>query len=282
MINTRLELRTAVPADQSRIANLMYFESHVHRHLDWRTPLDWLGSPEYWVLEQNGNLAAALACPPDPETVAWLRLFAVSSAVRVDEAWNALWEAAAGALQNRQLTAAVISMHEWFGELITRAGFAERQKVVVLVHNAPEFRHYDNPHQLVIRAMTRDDLPAVAQLDAAAFGPLWQNSLSVLRYALPQAEISTVGLLNGQIVAYQMSTRNPFGAHLARLAVNPRLQGRSFGYLMVQDLLNNIHSKGLTRLTVNTQHDNSISLALYEKIGFRRTGEQYTVFTRNM
>jgi ribosomal protein S18 acetylase RimI-like enzyme len=31
-------------------------------------------------------------------------------------------------------------------------------------------------------------------------------------------------------------------------------------------------------LTVNTQSDNSASLALYRKIGFRETGERYPVY----
>jgi ribosomal protein S18 acetylase RimI-like enzyme len=158
----------------------------------------------------------------------------------------------------------------------------ERQKVVVLVQNDASFARLEPPRNFAIRTMTREDLPVVAALDAAAFDPLWRNTLPALRYALPQAEISTVGLLDGEMVAYQMSTRNPFGAHLARLAVSPRVQGQKLGYLMVQDLLQNIHARGLSRLTVNTQSDNSVSLALYEKIGFRRTGEQYAVFTRSM
>ena len=63
MISVHLQARLASLEDQRQIANLMYFESHVHRHLDWRTPLDWLGSPYYWVVEENGRLVAVLACP---------------------------------------------------------------------------------------------------------------------------------------------------------------------------------------------------------------------------
>jgi hypothetical protein len=45
MIEVSLQVRPAVPQDQHQIANLMFFESHVQRHLDWRAPLEWLGSP---------------------------------------------------------------------------------------------------------------------------------------------------------------------------------------------------------------------------------------------
>jgi RimJ/RimL family protein N-acetyltransferase len=34
----------------------------------------------------------------------------------------------------------------------------------------------------------------------------------------------------------------------------------------------------LLRITVNTQSNNTASLALYEKIGFHRAGEQYPVY----
>lgn len=279
---TRPAIRQATPADQSRIANLMYFENRVHRHLDWRTPLDWLGAPEYWVLEDYGHLSAALACPPDPKPAAWLRLFAVSASVSLPQAWRALWETAQDALRGRGLTVAAIVMHNWLEELLRASGFSEYQKVVLLSQEGAPFAWQPNPHQLHIRPMTREDLPDVAALDAAAFAPLWQNSLSSLQFALSLAEISTVGILDGQIVAYQMSTRNPFGAHLARLAVHPQHQGKHFGYLMVQDLLQKIQAQGLSRVTVNTQSDNAASLALYQKIGFKRTGEQYCVFTRTL
>ncbi len=279
MITTQFAIRQALPTDQSRIANLMYFETQVHRHLDWRTPLDWLGAPEYWMLEQHGVACAALACPPDPENAAWLRLFAASASVPTTHAWRALWEVAQDALRGRGMTAAAIVMQTWLEELLRDSGFREYQKVVILAHNNAAVSLQNNPRQLAIRPMTREDLPLVAALDAAAFAPLWQNSLPSLQHALSLAEISTVGVLDGEIIAYQMSTRNPFGAHLARLAVHSQHQGKRFGYLMVQDLLQRIYAQGLTRLTVNTQSDNTASLSLYEKIGFKRTGEQYSVFS---
>ena len=86
-------------------------------------------------------------------------------------------------------------------------------------------------------------------------------------------------MINGEIIGYQLSTRNSFGTHLARLAVAPNHQGRGIGYLLVQDLLNQTRRAGLYRLTVNTQNDNRTSLALYHKIGFELSGERYTVFT---
>lgn len=281
MVTTTLRpaIRQALPTDQARIANLMYFENRVHRHLDWRPALDWLGAPEYWLLEEYGHLAAVLACPPDPPSTAWIRLFAVASSTSLRQAWHILWENARDALQGRGLTAAAIVMHHWMEDLLLEAGFSLTQKVVVLSQNGAPFTRLALTPELRIRPMTRADLPAVAALDAAAFTPLWQNSLTSLKHAFGLSDIATVGEWQGQIIAYQMSTRSPFGAHLARLAVHPAQQGRRFGYAMVQDLLDRTRALGLFRVTVNTQNDNLASLGLYEKIGFRRTGEEYAVLT---
>ena len=83
---------------------------------------------------------------------------------------------------------------------------------------------------------------------------------------------------DGQVLGYQLSTRNPLGAHLARLAVRPELQGRGMGRLLVADLIQQAERHGMYHLTVNTQSDNSASLALYKRIGFRETGERYPVY----
>jgi ribosomal protein S18 acetylase RimI-like enzyme len=63
------------------------------------------------------------------------------------------------------------------------------------------------------------------------------------------------------------------------LAVRPDAQGRGLGTALVGDLIDRILNSGGSRLTVNTQADNAASLALYHKLGFRLTGEQFLVYT---
>ena len=110
MINVSVQIRRAVLEDQLQIANLIHNEVTSHRHLDWRIPLEWIGSPNYWVMEEDGrHITGVLACPEDPPQVAWIRLFAYSPHTihsfvvpgqgqigKQPEAWSALWEAARG------------------------------------------------------------------------------------------------------------------------------------------------------------------------------------------
>jgi len=279
MIEISLQVRPAVPQDQHQIANLMFFEKHVHRHLDWRAPLEWLGSPCYWVVEENGSILAALASPQDPVGVAWVRLFAHARQLSLDDAWNALWQAAQRDIaKHGDATVALIATHQWLSDLLIRNDFTHTQDIIMLEWKGKDIPEYSLSNDIVIREMQPGDLPEVAELDAAAFLPLWQNPLDALERALPQATSATVMEDAQGMVGYQISTANPFGAHLARLAVRPDSQRRGYGSVIVTDLIRRLKEKKVARLTVNTQGDNHASLALYEKMGFVVTGETFPVF----
>jgi ribosomal protein S18 acetylase RimI-like enzyme len=126
--------------------------------------------------------------------------------------------------------------------------------------------------------MLPGDFEAVAEVDASAFEPLWQNSLEALSRAYAQRAYATVAETSQRLVGYQISTSNPIGAHLARLAVRPETQRTGVGIALVRDLLLQFQHRGRPHITVNTQSDNLSSQALYERLGFVRTGEQFPVF----
>ncbi len=274
-----LQVRPAVLTDQHPIANLIHFSSHIHRHLDWRGPLDWIGSPPFFVLESQGQVAAALGCPPDPPTVAWVRLFVNSGKIPIQEAWQMLWDKARAELAHKgQFVTAAIVLQDWLQNLLLSSGFTSRQSIVMLERDGGPPAEMALLPEISLRAMMPFDLPAVAEVDASAFELLWQNVLPVLERAYPQALWATVAETDGQVIGYQLSTRNQLGVHLARLAVRPAVQGKGLGYALVADLIEQAGRRGISHLTVNTQDDNATSLALYQRMGFRETGERYPVY----
>jgi len=279
MVAVNLLVRPAVFGDQQQIANLLYFEEHVHRHLDWRAPLDWLGASHYWVLEEKGHILAALACPQDPLGIAWVRLFTHASPLTGPEAWSPLWEAVRGEIFSAGgASVAAIVLQNWFEAILYSSRFALHQRIVLLEWKDRPVPVHLAPHGITIRRMQSADLPLVVETDLASFAPLWRNSLSAFQKAFSQAILATVAENDqGVIVGYQLSAGNPFGAHLARLAVRPEAQGRGVGAALVSDLIHKLRLRGPARLTVNTQDDNASSLALYEKTGFIRTGETFPV-----
>lgn len=272
-------VRPADHNDRQQLSNLVFFEARLHRHLDWRAPLEWLGAPFYWALDEGGLISAALACPPEAAGIAWVRLFVYTARWSAENAWRLLWETARREIaQAGGATVAAIAMHHWFQEVLAASGFENRQQIVMLEwrYHLPEERRVAG---IRIRRMTEADLPDVEKTDAASFEPLWHNPLDTLRRALGQALYATVAESENGIIGYQLSTGGGQRAHLARLAVHPAIQGKGAGRALLADLFRYLTNAGVARLSVNTQSDNRVSLSLYQRMGFVRTGEQYPVYT---
>ncbi|HWQ05052.1 MAG TPA: GNAT family N-acetyltransferase [Longilinea sp.] len=271
-------IRNAQKNDTSDLAFFLNQARYVHRHLDWRPVLDWLGEDSFWILEQDHQIQAAFACPDDPPGIAWVRLFACSSQISPDDAWTRMFLAELDRSNpNLKRILAAISLHDWFMRLLQRHGWIEYQQIVTLVWDGafPEEAHL--PDGAVIRSILPEDLPEITRIDNLAFEPLWRLSLSALNNAYEQSAFATLMEINDQIIAYQMSTATSFNAHLARLAVLPQLQGQRIGYTLVYDLLRHLDRLQLHSATVNTQHDNLASQALYQRLGFIHTDEHFPV-----
>jgi [ribosomal protein S18]-alanine N-acetyltransferase len=280
ILKPQVTVRSAVPGDRQKLASLIHFEVYVHRHLDWRGPLDWIAFPPYLVYEQRNDILAALACPPDPPMVAWIRLFAVVQTISVERAWEALWYEALEELRqlNEPQWVAALALWPWFAELLQDQNFIEDTRVVMLQWEGGSNLPEANPTDLIIRPMNYDDIGEVHRVDEAAFAPIWQNSRPSLELAYRQALIATVAETQGRMVGYQISTPTPVGGHLARLAVLPDFQGLGIGYCLVRNLLSQFRQRGARKVTVNTQKNNPASLSLYKRMGFRLTGEEYPVY----
>lgn len=279
MIGLSLQVRPAGLQDRQAISNLVFFQNHAHRHLDWRHPLDWLGSPYFWLIEENGRALAALACPPDPPGIAWVRLFVFSGQISAVEAWSTLWEKARGEIVcNGGAQVAVIAMQGWMSELLARTDFDHSQDIIMLEWRGRPILQPSLPAGVTLRPMTESDLSAAEQVDADAFDPLWHISLDNLHRAFSQSVVATVIESQGRVLGYQLSTGKPTGAHLARLSVRKEAQGFGLGAALVADLIGRMRQHGANFISVNTQNNNHASLALYQKMGFIRTGEEYPVF----
>lgn len=276
MIGLNTQARRVNSEDYYQISNLIFHEANIHRHLDWRSPLEWIGAPNYWALEEYGRVTAALACPEDPPRVAWIRLFGHQPHLSPRETWLSIWETARSEIcgVNPQTHVAAIATKQWFQNLLISSRFELKQNIVLLEWVIDRIPLFPKPQDFRIRPLQNEDMPAVANIDIEAFGWFWHNTADALQRARSLSVSATVAEDNSGVIGYQISTGNSRGTHLARLAVKPELQGRGVGSALVNDL---IQRTGTRHLSVNTQHDNAASLTLYKKIGFIRTGEYFPV-----
>ena len=272
-------IRAAQDSDFPRLSAFLNFQTHIHRHLDWRSPLEWLGQQPFLLAEEKGNLRGVLACPPDPPQIAWIRLFASSSLISPRSIWNSLFSETVSILRERNRFRLVsLALQNWYEDLLISSKFITQQNIVVLEWNGRPVMPIPMPQSISIRKMEEQDLPEVGIVDHTAFDPLWHNSAESLMLAFRQSSLSTVAVENASIIGYQISTSIPLNGHLARLAVAPEYQGKNIGYNLVDHLLREFKKQGVMRVTVNTQNDNRPSLAVYQKLGFRKTGEILPVY----
>ncbi len=279
VLDRKLTVRPANPADRNAVMTLTRFDERVHVHLDWKPVDEWLGTQPFLLAERGRRVMGALACPPDPPDTAWLRLYTQVEEIPATEMWSLLWSRAEPLLHERGVRLmAVLCMDPWMEELCAGSGFERTHAVVVLSRRrapVPPARLAEGER---LRPAQPADYAAIAAVDTAAFAPPWQMSADLIELAIERADYLSVAELDGQIVGYQLSTPSHEGAHLARLAVLPGHQGHGLGAALLSELLNHYHQRGAREITVNTQDTNAVSLKLYKRYGFALTGTSFPVY----
>lgn len=270
-------IRTAQSNDSLSIGTLLNYKDRVHRHLDWRSPIDLLGEQPYFVLESDFSILAALACPEDPPEIAWIRFFGSLPGIPMKTAWHNLFDAAVNAFEIKPKMIVSVAVQSWYLQLLNEMGFSLYQTIVVLFTNIPPLTEPDQKSDLKITPMQENELAQVVLVDHTAFEPIWRYSLNDLRSAFHNSAYATVVRFQNRIVGYQISSATVLSAHLARLAVSPDFQGRKIGAILANDMIQHFNTHGIGTITVNTQSDNSASLRLYKRLGFIETGEQFPV-----
>ena len=274
-----LAIRKADPSDRPALIQLLQRKSFIHRHLGWESPLDWLENDPFYLLQAEQGIVAALACPPDEDQITWLRLFAVRPGFPIEEAWNTLWPVVISWMEENYPYVLINSlvMNNKMEKILDRSGFEEVYQVVVLVWDVARAIWPKSRSDLEVREMLPEDFQQVYEIDLSAFSLIWRNSMSQQQAAYQEAFSARVIEIEGKVAAYQISTTNPQGGHLARLAVDPEYQNQGLATLLIEDILNTFQGQGIVEVTVNTQSDNFASLELYNKFGFKRLKETYPV-----
>lgn len=282
VLQTEILTRPVENRDRNQLAHLIHFGTYVHRHLDWKPPLEWIGQRPFYVAESNQRVTAALACPAAPPGIAWIRVFVCSTRISYHYAWDQLWPQALEDLKADGGTslAAAIPLQKWFRELLAENGFEHNHNIVSLAWDPePEkLSKLPTPKPFHIRQMTEADLDTIFDIDSTSFSPLWQNASDSIHLAFQQAVYASVVMDGEALLGYQITTQTPYGAHLGRLATNKQYQNRGVGYALVHDLVSRLSSQKIPRISVNTQDNNQVSQGLYHKAGFVETNEAYPVF----
>ncbi len=137
----------------------------------------------------------------------------------------------------------------------------------------------------VVDLSCADQLHRLLEVDHSAFPWLWWNSVGEFEnYAsVPGVEIVMIRSDQGQTIGYIGTTSLGSWGHLDRIAVATELQGQGYGRRLLELAIDRLKSAGAKRVALSTQSSNTVSRALYESVGFRRSrGHDYRIYGRRI
>ncbi|MDV7390860.1 GNAT family N-acetyltransferase [Arthrospira platensis SPKY1] len=288
--------RVARAEDAPGLTRLLRDAALVHTHVDWRLPVDWLGEAGFVLQEAppaaaggrslasrllgaRVSLQACLAVAADPPPAAWVRVAALAEAADVAQTLGGLLAAVQDYLRATAVTQlAWLPTEEWPNAWLPQLGFTRVNAIETYKKDDVTAPAPPPVAGLTIRPVRAADLETLAAIEVAAFEPLWRHSAAALALARNQASSFDVAELDGEIVGFQFSTGRRHYAHLARMTIAPRVQGRGVGSALLAHAIDGYRRNGLHAVTLNTQVDNVASQRLYRRFGFQPTGERLPVW----
>jgi [ribosomal protein S18]-alanine N-acetyltransferase len=214
--------------------------------------------------------------------VAWLRALALADGLPPDSGLDALMRAYHDQLRAAGVAQSYYSGSDlsdgWLRAALLGRGYTRHTEVVVY-----EKIRLDTPvagsTAVTLRRATPADLATILALDKACFDVQWHKDRRALGPALVSAPCFLLAELDGAPVGYAFATSHYGGrlVHLVRIAVLPAMQGQGIGARLLAEVVGHARGSCADIVTLNTQADNTPSQRLYERFGFRRTGERQTI-----
>ena len=122
-------------------------------------------------------------------------------------------------------------------------------------------------NSVIVRAMYREDVPAVAAVDRLCFPAPWGEYTFAAEltntagyYRVAEAEDQVIGYVGAQIILDE--------AHVTTFGVEPHLRRRRVGERLLADLLREAIRRGCRRVTLEVRASNEPAIGLYRKYGF--------------
>lgn len=124
----------------------------------------------------------------------------------------------------------------------------------------------------VFRRMSPADVKEVMTIEVRAYPIPWTEG--IMRDCLNVGYDCQVARLRGEIVAYSFMSVAAHEAHLLNITVKPELQGKGFGRLMAQHMLEVAQDKQVDTVYLEVRPSNKAARGLYRSLGFMQIGRR--------
>lgn len=214
--------------------------------------------------------------------VARLSAVAISDREQVEDVWRDLWPSAEQYLAERGIESVYyVGEAPWLLGVLEEHGF-KRVSTVVSYEKVQDAPGPAGHAGVRLRPVRERDLEMVASIDEASFPPLWRYPRPMLEAALQSSTRFTVAELDHQPVGYEVSTQEGSEGQIIRLAVLPEYRRQGVASRLASEALAAFRRRRVRRLALNTQSDNLAARQLYERFGFRFTGEELPVLEKTL
>lgn len=121
---------------------------------------------------------------------------------------------------------------------------------------------------IVIRAMTEEDIDAIVEIEKEAFSTPWskESFLTEIRDNLLAKYI--IAEIDNKVVGYGGIWLILTEGHITNIAVKKEYQGLGIGNKLVEGLIIYCTSRGIDSMTLEVRKSNIVAQNLYKKYGF--------------
>ncbi|RDS83043.1 ribosomal-protein-alanine N-acetyltransferase [Dyella monticola] len=125
---------------------------------------------------------------------------------------------------------------------------------------------------LEMRAMRREDLPRVSELENASYDFPW--SIGIFGDCLKAGHPSWVLCADGRIIGYGILSIGAGEAHVLNVCIAPSEREQGFGRHLMRRLLDIARWNGAERVFLEVRPSNPNAHALYISLGFHEIGRR--------
>lgn len=122
------------------------------------------------------------------------------------------------------------------------------------------------PLELQMRPMNEGDLEDVIRIERAAYPYPW--TLGNFRDSLASGYSCWLAEIDGRIAGYWLMMQAMDEGHILNCCIAPDWQGRGFGRLLVEHLIDTARNHRIEFLYLEVRPSNTAAVFLYQRLGF--------------
>lgn len=135
-----------------------------------------------------------------------------------------------------------------------------------------------NDLDLILLAMTENDVPAVASLEKECFSSPWSEA-SLFESLNNEGSIFLCAKIKEKIVGYIGASVVLDEAYVSDVAVSKNERRRGIGEKLLEECEKICREKGCSFLSLEVRKSNKAAISLYEKCGFVVLGERKNFYS---